>query len=119
MPIVRISDLSWGGEGIGRIEGKVVFVPYSLPGEVVEVEIVGSKKTYSQGKLIRLQEGSPDRIEPPCPFYQQCGGCQLQHLSPHKQVQEKERLFRQALDHALKKKEILVKSTLISPKAFG
>jgi 23S rRNA (uracil1939-C5)-methyltransferase len=119
MPIVRISDLSWGGEGIGRIEGKVVFVPYSLPGEVVEVELVHSKKTYSRGKLIRLLDPSPYRIEPPCSFYQVCGGCQLQHLSPFSQVQEKERLFRQSLDHALKDKEILVKPTLISPMAFG
>lgn len=119
MPIVRISELSWGGEGIGRIEGKVVFVPYSLPGEVVEVELVRSKKTYSQGKLIRLLNSSPDRIEPPCSFYRKCGGCQLQHLSPLKQVQEKERLFRQALNHALKSEEIPVKPTLNSPLAFG
>jgi 23S rRNA (uracil1939-C5)-methyltransferase len=119
MPIVKISELSWGGEGLGRLEGKVVFVPYTLPGEVAEVEIVHSKKTYCQGKLIRLVDPSPDRIDPPCPFYQKCGGCQLQHLSHLRQVQEKERLFRQAMNHALKPKESLIKPTLISPRAFG
>jgi 23S rRNA (uracil1939-C5)-methyltransferase len=119
MPIIKISELSWGGEGLGRLEGKVVFVPYTLPGEVVEVEVVHSKKTYCQGKLIRLLASSPDRIDPPCSFYQKCGGCQLQHLSPHRQVQEKERLFRQALNHALKSKENLIKPTLTSPRDFG
>src|SRR4030042_5031675 len=119
MPVVRISDLSWGGEGIGRIEGKCVVVPHSLPGEVVEVELVHFWKSYDRGRLIRILDPSPDRVEPPCSFYRECGGCQLQHLAPHRQVQEKERLFRQALNHALKPKKVQVYPTLISPAAFG
>lgn len=119
MPVVRITDLSWGGEGIGRIEGKVVFVPFSLRGEVVEVEVVRSKRNFSQGKLVRILEPSPDRIEPPCPFYGDCGGCQLQHLAPSRQIQEKERLFKQALNHALKPADILVLPTLPSSAGFG
>lgn len=119
MPEVRISDLSWGGEGIARIEGKVVFIPFALPGEMVEVEVVRSKKNYDQGRLIRILEPSPDRIEPPCPFYRECGGCQLQHLSPPRQVQEKERLFKQALGHALKSEEILFHPIMKSSAKFG
>ena len=119
MPIVSISDLSWGGEGIGRIEGKVVFIPYGLPGEIVEVEVVRSKKNFSLGKLIRILEPSPDRVEPLCSFYRDCGGCQLQHQAFHRQIQEKERLFNQALNHALKPKEILVYPALQSPDGFG
>jgi 23S rRNA (uracil1939-C5)-methyltransferase len=119
MPDIRITDLSWGGQGLGRLEGKVVFVPFSLPGEVAEIDLVYSKKNYSQGKLRRLLEVSPDRIEPPCVFYQKCGGCQLQHMAPDKQIREKERLFRQSLEHSLKDKEILIKPALISPLALG
>lgn len=119
MDEVRISNLSWGGAGLGRIEGKVIFVPQTLPGEVVQVELLHSKKNYGQGKLIRILEPSPDRIEPACSFYQECGGCQLQHLAPDKQVQEKERLFRQVLDHGLNTKETLVYPTLISPSTYG
>jgi 23S rRNA (uracil1939-C5)-methyltransferase len=119
MPVVRISDLSWGGEGIGRIEGKVIFIPLVLPGEVVEAEVVQSKKKYSQGKLIRILEPSPDRIEPVCSYYRECGGCQFQHLTSQRQVQEKERLFKQALNHALKLEETLVHPTLQSPARFG
>lgn len=119
MAEVRISNLSWGGAGIGRIEGKVIFVPRTLPGEVVQVELLHSKKNYDQGKLIRILEPSPDRIEPACSFYQECGGCQLQHLAMDKQVQEKERLFKQALDQALNTKETLVYPALISPSIYG
>jgi 23S rRNA (uracil1939-C5)-methyltransferase len=119
MAEVRISNLSWGGAGLGRIEGKVIFVPQTLPGEVVQVELLYSKKNYGQGKLIRILEPSPDRIEPACSFYQECGGCQLQHLAMDKQVKEKERLFRQVLDHVLNTKETLVYPTLISPATYG
>lgn len=119
MAEVRISNLSWGGEGIGRIEGKVVFVPYTLPGECVEFEVVQSKKNYSQGKVIRILEPSPDRIEPACSFYRECGGCQLQHLAPDNQVREKEKLFKQTLGHALQSQEIPIYPTLTSPTAYG
>ena len=116
---VKISNLSWGGEGLGRIEGKVVFVPYTLPGELVEIEVVQSKKNYSQGKLIRILEPSPDRVEPACSYYQECGGCQLQHLATDKQVREKEKLFKQTLGHVLRSQEIPVLPPLTSPLAYG
>jgi 23S rRNA (uracil1939-C5)-methyltransferase len=119
MPLVHISELSWGGEGIGRIEGKVIFVPFTLPGEVVETEVVWSKKNYCQGRLIRIIENSPDRVDPPCPFFRKCGGCQLQHLAPLSQIQEKERLFTAGLRHALKPEEIPVYPTWSSPSGFG
>jgi 23S rRNA (uracil1939-C5)-methyltransferase len=117
--IIRITDLAWGGQGLGRFEGKVVFVPFTLPGELVEIEITGSKKNYSQGNLFRLLEASPDRIDPPCFFYRKCGGCQLQHLDPLKQIQEKEKLFRQGMNHALGQKEILIKPALPSTQTLG
>jgi 23S rRNA (uracil1939-C5)-methyltransferase len=119
MPVVQISDLSWGGQGLGRIEGKVVFVPFSLPGELVEAELVYCKKDFCQGRLIRVLSPSPDRVEPLCPVYQTCGGCQLQHLEVGRQVQEKERLFIQTLSHALESKEILVYPTLSSLWSYG
>jgi 23S rRNA (uracil1939-C5)-methyltransferase len=119
MPVVHISDLSWGGEGIGRIEGKVVFVPQALPGEDVEITLVQSKKDYGQGRLLRVLAPSPHRIAPLCSYYQACGGCQLQHLDPDKQVEEKERLFIKGLRHALPNREFLLHPILRSPQGFG
>ncbi len=119
MPIVHISELSWGGEGLGRMDGKVVFVPYSLPGEDVEIEVVFSKKNYCHGRIVRILAPSPDRIEPSCSFYRECGGCQFQHLTHHNQIQAKERLFKKALAHTLPFHEILIYPTLRSPQAFG
>jgi 23S rRNA (uracil1939-C5)-methyltransferase len=119
MPVVHISELSWGGEGIGRIEGKVVFVPQALPGEDAEIEIVQSKKDYSRAKLKRILDPSPDRVEPPCPVYQDCGGCQLQHLNYRKQVMEKERLFKKALGHAFPGRDVFLYPALQSPKDYG
>jgi 23S rRNA (uracil1939-C5)-methyltransferase len=119
MNTVQITDLAWGGQGLGRIGGKVVFVPFSLPGEVVEIELISSKKNFSQGRLLRVLEPSANRIEAPCALYQACGGCQLQHLSPLKQIQEKERLFKQNLNHSLQGMEIPIKPVLSSSLAFG
>lgn len=119
MPIVHISELTWGGEGLGRMEGKVVFVPYSLPGEDIEIEVTYSKKNYCRGRIVRILAPSPDRIDPPCSFYQECGGCQLQHLASHNQIQAKERLFKKALAHTLPSQEIFIYPTLRSPQAYG
>jgi 23S rRNA (uracil1939-C5)-methyltransferase len=119
MPVMHISDLSWGGQGIGRIDGKVVFVPQALPGEEVEIDLVESRKDYSLGRLLQVLTPSPDRIVPPCPFYQACGGCQLQHLNPDKQGEEKERLFTKALRHALPDRNIPIFPILRSPRIFA
>jgi 23S rRNA (uracil1939-C5)-methyltransferase len=119
MPIMTITDLSWGGEGIGRIEGQVVFVPYALPGEVIEIRIMERRKNFSRGKLIKVLEPSPDRVEPPCAYFTACGGCQLQHLSEARQPLEKERLFRQALLHGLKPSALSFLPILSSPLKLG
>jgi 23S rRNA (uracil1939-C5)-methyltransferase len=119
MPRALITGLSFTGEGIGRVDGKVVFIPFSLPGEVVEWKLTESRKTYDWGLPFRILEPSPDRIEPPCPFFLDCGGCQLQHLDPFKQGQEKERLFREALAHALKSDEVPMNPALTSAEGFG
>ncbi|MEW6185334.1 MAG: class I SAM-dependent RNA methyltransferase [Thermodesulfobacteriota bacterium] len=119
MPEVLITGLSSTGEGIGRVGGKVVFIPFTLPGEVVEWELSESKKSYDRGRVLRIIEPSLDRIEPPCPFFMECGGCQLQHLDLVRQGKEKEKWFREGLVHALKSDGFPMLSPLISPDGFG
>jgi 23S rRNA (uracil1939-C5)-methyltransferase len=81
MTQLRIDSIAAGGDGVGRTDGMVVFVPRSAPGDLVDVRIEGRKR-FGRGRISRIDEPSPDRVEPPCPHYtvDRCGGCQLQHL---------------------------------------
>ena len=67
-----------GGSCLAHFDGKAVFVPFSLPGETLEIEITESKKDYSFAKIVTILEASAHRIEPPCPLFGRCGGCSLQ-----------------------------------------
>lgn len=79
--VLDIIGLTHEGEGVGRAEGFTLFVHGALPGERVRAKVLKVKKQYGYAKLLELIAASPDRIEPPCPIYKQCGGCQLQHMS--------------------------------------
>ncbi|MFO1499246.1 MAG: class I SAM-dependent RNA methyltransferase [Verrucomicrobiota bacterium] len=90
---VSVVDLAFGGEGVARLDQFVIFIPFVIPGEEVEVEIVEAKKRFARGRLIQILRASPDRVTPPCPYFGECGGCQYQHLvygaqliAKHKQV---------------------------------
>ena len=86
---LRIEKLVAGGDGLAFLDGKAVFVPFALPGETVLATIRSGKKDYAQAALVEVLEPSRHRVEPPCPIYGQCGGCNLQHLSYSRQVEEK------------------------------
>ncbi len=97
---VDIERLSSGGEGVGRLpDGKVVFVPRTAPGDVVEVEVLESQKRFSRGVVARLVSDGPDRIEPKCPHYEadECGSCQFQHLHYTAQLRAKATMVGDAL----------------------
>lgn len=87
--ILTIDALNSEGAGVGRIDGEVVFVPYALPGETVEVLILKTAKNYAVGKLLQVLTPSKDRKEPPCPYFYRCGGCDFQHLSYSAQITQK------------------------------
>jgi tRNA/tmRNA/rRNA uracil-C5-methylase (TrmA/RlmC/RlmD family) len=84
-----ITDIAFGGDGIGRVEGFVVFVPFVLVGERVEVAIVEVKKRYATADLVRIITASPHRVEPRCKLYAQCAGCQYQHADYRHQLELK------------------------------
>ena len=84
MTPVRILRLASGGDGVGRLEdGRAVFVPRTAPGDLVELSSLHEHRRFARARLGRLLEEGPDRIAPRCPHYteDECGGCQLQHLS--------------------------------------
>ncbi|KPD00276.1 23S rRNA (uracil-C(5))-methyltransferase RlmCD [Geobacillus sp. BCO2] len=86
---VTIQRIGINGEGVGYFQKQVVFVPGALPGEEVIVEATDIHPTYAEAKIKRIRKRSPNRIKPPCPLYDQCGGCQLQHLSYEAQLEAK------------------------------
>ncbi len=84
-----IDNLTNQGEGVGRIDNWVVFVPFTLPGERVKARIYRNEKNCSHADLVEVLEPSPHRIAPVCPVYGYCGGCQYQHLEYARQLEYK------------------------------
>jgi len=78
---LRITDIAFGGEGVGRLEQFVVFVPFVLPGEEIEAEITEVKKQFARARLLQVLTASPERVEPRCRYFSECGGCQYQHIA--------------------------------------
>lgn len=96
--ILKIEDMGVDGAGIGKADGMTFFVKDAVIGDVVRAKVMKLKKTYGYARLMELQEASPDRVEPKCPYYRQCGGCQIQALSYEKQLEFKERKVRNNLE---------------------
>ena len=88
---LTIDDMAFGGEGVGRIDGFVVFVPFVISGETVLVEITEKKKAFARGKPIQVLEASAERVEPRCEHFGTCGGCQYQHMSYEAQLGMKQK----------------------------
>ena len=94
---MKITSLGSSGEGVGKYENFTVFVKGALVGETVRTQITLVKKTYAIGKLLEVLEAAKTRVQPKCPVYEQCGGCQLQHLSYEGQLDMKRQQVRDAL----------------------
>ncbi|WP_251555293.1 23S rRNA (uracil(1939)-C(5))-methyltransferase RlmD [Neobacillus muris] len=99
---LTIKRLGINGEGVGYFKRQVVFVPGALPGEEVVVEATNINPKFAEAKIKKIRVKSPHRVQPPCPFYEQCGGCQLQHLKYDQQLKEKRDIIIQALERHTK-----------------
>jgi 23S rRNA (uracil1939-C5)-methyltransferase len=93
----RIERIAHGGEGVAHVEGLVVFVPWTAPGDRVRAEIVERQPRWARARRLEVLEPSPERVEPGCPVFGVCGGCQLQHLSWEDQRGVKARAVADAL----------------------
>lgn len=96
---VEIESIAAGGDGVGRSNGLVVFVPRTAAGELVTARISG-KGSFARGSLRTIARASDDRIEPPCPHYtrDRCGGCQIQHIAYSAQLRAKRRIVKDAVE---------------------
>jgi 23S rRNA (uracil1939-C5)-methyltransferase len=104
--VLEIEKLVYGGDGLARLasdaEGRrmAVFVPFTLPGEKVEATLAPSRNGFARGSLTRVITPSPQRVEPPCPYFTHCGGCSLQHASYELQLAGQRQVLSETLSRA-------------------
>jgi 23S rRNA (uracil1939-C5)-methyltransferase len=109
---ISITGLGHEGEGVGRVDGIATFIPGALPGETVLVNIKEKKKSFQRGSLEEILEPSPERIAAPCQVYEECGGCQLQHLDYNASLVWKKQRVEDALERIGKLSGVTVKPVL-------
>ncbi|MEP4522362.1 MAG: 23S rRNA (uracil(1939)-C(5))-methyltransferase RlmD [Alloalcanivorax venustensis] len=94
-----IESLSHDGRGIARLDGKTTFIDNALPGEQVFFQYTFMRRKFDEGRAVEILEPSPDRVTPPCAHSLICGGCSLQHLDPAVQIQRKQAVLAEQLEH--------------------
>jgi len=116
---MEITGLGHAGEGVGKYQGFTLFVNGALPGERAKVKVIKLNKNYGYGRLIEVIERSSERVEPLCAVYQQCGGCQLQHLSYQEQLVQKRRIVEDNLMRIGGIKDVIIHDTLGMDKPWN
>ena len=114
-----IEKMTYGGRGIGRIDGFVVFLRGVAPGDRVQARVYKKKRAYAEANLVKLITPSPERIQAPCPYNGFCGGCQWQHIQYAAQLSYKKEQLEDALEHIGGIKEVKVRKVLPSETLFG
>jgi tRNA/tmRNA/rRNA uracil-C5-methylase (TrmA/RlmC/RlmD family) len=117
--VLTIDDIAFGGDGVGRMDDFVVFVPFVLVGEVVEVEITEVKKNFARAKLLRIEKPSPERVEPACRYFGKCGGCQYQHVEYAAQLRLKRKQIADLFERVGKFSSDLVGVVIPCPQPYG
>ncbi|HEY3423754.1 MAG TPA: 23S rRNA (uracil(1939)-C(5))-methyltransferase RlmD [Negativicutes bacterium] len=116
---VQIEKLAFGGNGVGRINGKVCFVPFSAPGDNLIVRIVEDKRSYVNAHIVEVITPSPGRIVPRCPLFESCGGCNWQHLAYADQLQAKRKILSETLWRSARVSSHLVVETVPAPVQYS
>lgn len=116
---LTIDDLAFGGEGVGRADGYVVFVPGGLPGDRLRVRLVQVRSRFGRGVIDAIEEPSPQRVEAPCPYFGRCGGCRLQHMAYPAQLAFKAKQVVDALERLGGLKGIEVRPIIGATETFG
>lgn len=114
-----IEKLTFGGSGLGRLDGQACFVPFTAPGDEVRVRITKAKRSYLEGEVLELLRPSPLRTPPPCPVFGSCGGCNWQHLEYPAQVSSKEEIFAELLWRGGRVEREVVMPALGAPNPYG
>ena len=116
---LAIHDNAFGGEGVGRVEEFVIYVPFVLVGETVEAEITEVKKNFARAKLLRVEKPSQNRVDPPCVYFGRCGGCQYQHIDYAEQLRIKHKQIADLFERVGKIPSDKIAPVIPCPSPYG
>lgn len=116
---LTVDDLAFGGEGVGRADGYVVFVRGGLPGDRLKVRLTEVRSRFGRGVIETVLEPSPDRVEAPCPYFGQCGGCRLQHLAYPAQLRFKAKQVADCLARIAGVADLPIRPIIGAPELYG
>ncbi len=115
---LTIADIAFGGKGVARDHGKVVFVPYTIEGERVAARITREKKQFAEAETTAILEPAAQRVPPRCPYFGHCGGCSYQHIGYGHQLEIKTRQVEQTLRRIGQLSDIPMRPILPSPLPY-
>ncbi len=116
---ITVDDLAFGGEGVGRTGGYVVFVRGGLPGDRLVVRMIETRARFGRAEIEAVEEPSPHRVVAPCAYFGRCGGCRLQHMDYSGQLAFKEKQVRDCLQRLGGLGEFELRPILPAPEIFG
>lgn len=116
---VTINDVAFGGDGVGRIEGLAVFVPFTAAGERVRIEITQTHARFARGRVVEVLEPSDCRVAPGCRWYGACAGCQYQHVEYAEQLRVKMRQIQALFQRIGKMDDIPLDPIVPAPQPYG
>ncbi len=117
---ITLEKLTYGGEAMGRLpDGRAVFVPFGLPNEIVKIKLTQEKQNFARGEIIEIIKSSPERIQPKCIHFTQCGGCHYQHLTYENQLKAKTEILKDQLQRIGKIENPPVQAMMPSPNQWN
>jgi len=116
---LSIQDIAFGGKGVGRVDGMAVFVPFTITGEEITAQITRRKKKFAEAELVSVEQPSPDRVQPPCPYFGECGGCAYQHIRYERQLEIKTAQVEQTLRRVGRLAEAPMRPAIASSRQYG
>jgi 23S rRNA (uracil1939-C5)-methyltransferase len=116
---VEVESLALGGDGVSRHLGQVIFTPFAAAGDRLQINIAEAHRSFARGKISAVLRPAPARENPPCPYYQDCGGCQYQHVSYAEELKWKETQIRETFQRLAKIVDAPVLPILSCPQAYG
>lgn len=115
---LEIDKMAYGGQGVGKVDGFVVFVRGAVPGDKLRARIFKKKRAYAHAVITELISPSPDRVQAPCPYSGHCGGCQWQHVRYERQLAYKKEHVKESVHHIAGLKQVVVHDTIPSEDQF-